>query len=122
MILKSGGVVRELIRIASVCCSKCLLEIRRDRSRDDIKINSDILNKALTDIRNDFAVPLNQRHYKLLVKIYRDLIPDPDMDNDQDFRNLLHGLFILEYRNDDLWFDVHPIVYDLLKRQGRLLA
>jgi hypothetical protein len=28
---------------------------------------------------------------------------------------LLHGLHVLEYRNDQVWYDLHPIVIDLLK-------
>jgi hypothetical protein len=27
-------------------------------------------------------------------------------------------LYILEYKNDDLWFGVNPIVKDLLERRG----
>ena len=37
---------------------------------------------------------------------------------DQTFLDLLHNLYILEYRNDDLWFGIHPIVQDLLYRRG----
>lgn len=32
---------------------------------------------------------------------------------------LLHSLSILEYQNDDNWFDVNPIVIPLLERRGR---
>ncbi|MEA5469510.1 P-loop NTPase fold protein [Spirulina sp. 06S082] len=123
IMLKSGGVLRELIRIASVCCTKCLLEIRRDKSRDDIRINAEILDKALTDIRNDFATPLSKRHYDILVKTYRELQQNTENDEElEKFRALLHGLYILEYRNADQWYDIHPIVYDLLKRKGLFLT
>jgi hypothetical protein len=39
----------------------------------------------------------------------------------EEFLSLLHGLHVLEYENDDLWYDVHPIVVDLLKRK-KLIA
>ena len=29
----------------------------------------------------------------------------------------LHGLYILEYRNDELWYDVHPIVTQVLRQK-----
>ena len=37
---------------------------------------------------------------------------------DQTFLDLLHTLYILEYRNDDLWFGVNPIVQEILERRG----
>jgi hypothetical protein len=33
------------------------------------------------------------------------------------FLNLLHTLCVLEYENDDLWYDLHPIIVDLLQRK-----
>ena len=27
-------------------------------------------------------------------------------------------MMVLEYQNDELWYDVHPIVVDLLRREG----
>jgi hypothetical protein len=34
------------------------------------------------------------------------------------FLDLLHGLYVLKYRNYEPWYDVHPVVVDTLKRQG----
>jgi hypothetical protein len=34
--------------------------------------------------------------------------------------DLLHGLHILEYRNAKLWYDLNPIVLDLLRQEGVL--
>jgi hypothetical protein len=115
IVLKSGGVVRELVRIARECCSQCLLLIRSEPERQDIKINDEILTAALKDLRNDFARPLGEKLYQILVKTYQDLTPE-DAKSD-DFLDLLHGLWVLEYENDDLWYDVHPIVVDLLRRK-----
>ncbi len=36
------------------------------------------------------------------------------------FLELLHGLYVLEYANDDLWYDLHPLVTDLLRRKNLL--
>jgi hypothetical protein len=33
---------------------------------------------------------------------------------------LLHGLYVLEYRTDETWYDVHPIIIESLKRQGAI--
>ena len=35
---------------------------------------------------------------------------------------MLHGLYVLEYENDELWYDLHPLVTDLLRRQGLIEA
>lgn len=118
IVLKSGGVLRELIRIANQCCSECLLQVRRSPERTDIKINSEILELALNDIRNDFATPLSKPHYDILTTIYHNLNPNNETDADrQKFLDLLHGLYVLKYRNADLWYDLHPIIFDLLKRR-----
>jgi nucleoside-triphosphatase THEP1 len=122
MILKSGGVLRELIRLANACCAECLLQIRMEAERSDILINQEILEQALNEIRNDFATPLSKPHYDILTTVYKTLTSDHETpENEQRFLNLLHGLYILEYRNADLWYDLHPIVFDLIKRRGYLL-
>lgn len=53
--------------------------------------------------------------YDLLKVIYED--NEPQNAEDQRFLDLLHELYILEYRNAQLWYDLHPIVTDLLKEQ-----
>ena len=122
IVIQSGGVLREAVRITSICCAKCLLEIRLDRDRQDIKINESILAEAIKDIRNDFATPLFNSDYQILKTIYEEYSPDGDTDIEkQRFLDLLHGLYILEYLNDDKWYDVHPIIADLLARKGYLL-
>ena len=41
----------------------------------------------------------------------------PQDGMDQVFLDLLHTLYILEYRNDDVWFGLHPIVREILLRR-----
>lgn len=115
IVLKSGGVVRELVRIARECCSQCLLQIRSYPQRNNIRINEEILQLAVKDLRNEFARPLGENLYTILVTTYENLTPKDAKS--EEFLSLLHGLYVLEYENDDLWYDVHPIVVDLLKRK-----
>ncbi len=116
IVLASGGVIRELVRIARACCAQCLLIIRQTPERTDIRIDAEILGLALRDLRNDFAASLGTSRYEILGETYRNAEP-PEV-NDPEFLKLLHGLYVLEYRNDDLWYDVHPILVDLLKRRN----
>ena len=37
------------------------------------------------------------------------------VDQTEEYRSLLHNLSILEYENGSLWYDVNPVVRDLLK-------
>lgn len=115
IILRSGGVIRELVRLARACCSQCLLLIRMEPDRQDVRINDEILEAALRDLRNEFAASLGTSRYQILATTYRDA--EPEEINDPEFLLLLHGLYVLEYRNDDVWYDVHPIVRELLKRR-----
>lgn len=61
-------------------------------------------------------MPLGKMAYEILQKTYHDFTPeDPKQP---EFLELLHGLHILEYRNKQTWYDVHPIVVELLRDRG----
>jgi hypothetical protein len=113
LIRYSGGVLRELIRIGNECCRICLRQIRREPDNTDIKISEEVLEEAVNKLRNDFALRLGKVDYEILQKIYIDFMPDDPTQ--KEFLDLLHGLHVLEYRNKKIWYDVHPIVVDLLR-------
>lgn len=120
MVLKSGGVMRELVRIARECCTECMVQIEIEPDRDDIAINGEILSTALQNLRHDFTRQIGSSLYDLLVEIY-DTADVQDSSN-EGFVKLLHGLMVLEYENASLWYDVHPIVVDLLKQKKLIEA
>ena len=119
LVLLSGGVLRELIRLAQECCRECMLELELAPDQAAVVINDAILAAAVKTLRNQFARSLGSQLYDLLVQIYGNFTP-PDARSPQ-FLELLHGLYVLEYENDDLWYDLHPLVTDLLRRK-QLLA
>ncbi|PZD73462.1 hypothetical protein C1752_02131 [Acaryochloris thomasi RCC1774] len=118
LVLLSGGVLRELIRLGQECCRECMLELELEPDQPDLVINTDILDSAVKTLRNQFARSLGSELYDLLVKIYAGFTP-PDARSPE-FLELLHGLYVLEYENDDLWYDLHPFVTDLLQRKKLL--
>jgi nucleoside-triphosphatase THEP1 len=118
IILYSGGVLRELIRISNECCRICLRLLRRYPDRTDIKINNQILAEAVNKLRLDFELRLGLAEYEILTTTYKKLMPEDPKE--QKFLDLLHDLYVLEYRNHDLWYDVHPIVTESLQKQGRI--
>jgi len=116
MIVKSGGALREFIHLASQCCGLCLKQLRRTPDKQDLIITSEILKNAIKEYRINLTEPLGENRYQILVDVYQNYLPKDGMD--QDFLDLLHTLYILEYRNDDLWFGVHPVVQEILQRRG----
>ncbi|MDZ8227764.1 ATP-binding protein [Nostoc sp. ChiVER01] len=115
IVLNSGGVLRELIRISNECCRICLRLIRR-KPEDKVIINDEILDQAINNIRNDFSMPLGSVDYRILQTTYNNFKPEDPKQ--QEFLDLLHGLYVLEYRNRQNWYDVHPIVVELLREEG----
>jgi nucleoside-triphosphatase THEP1 len=123
LILKSGGVLRELIRMTDLCCDKCKLVLRRqiregDTSQATAMIDAGVLAEVLTDLQINFAEPLGRKDYQLLKFIYAE--GEPENSEDQRFLNLLHNLYVLEYRNASQWYDLNPIVIDMLMQRGDL--
>ncbi|MBD2197762.1 MULTISPECIES: ATP-binding protein [Calothrix] len=115
IVIYSGGVLRELIRIAKECCRICLRLIRRN-SAESIIIDDNILFQAINKIRNDFSIRLGRIDIDILQNVYKQFIPnDPKQP---EFLDLLHGLYVLEYRTDETWYDVHPILIESLKNKG----
>ncbi|MEH2044631.1 ATP-binding protein [Nostoc sp.] len=117
IVIYSGGVLRELIRISKECCRICLRTIRRNPSAKVI-IDDKILLQAINKIRNDFSIRLGKVDIDILQSVYEQFMPnDPKQ---AEFLDLLHGLYVLEYRTDETWYDVHPIIIESLKRQGAI--
>ncbi|MBU7581465.1 MAG: ATP-binding protein [Nostoc sp. TH1S01] len=115
IVVYSGGVLRELIRIANVCCLICLRLIKQTPEAR-IVIDSQVIEQAIKEIRNELSLRLGKEDFKILKTIYEDF--EPDDVKQSEFLELLHGLFILEYRNDETWYDIHPILIETLKRRG----
>ena len=123
IILLSGGVLRELIRISDRCCDKAMQnirgQIRRQRfDQPDVVVAQSILNAVVTELQLEYAEPLGQVDFEALKLIYTEFKPK-DTEN-QRFLDLLHGLYVLEYRNALLWYDLNPLVRDLLVQEGIL--
>lgn len=112
IVLYSGGVLRELIRLSNICCRICLRQVRRTPDQD-VVIDSAILSEAVKQMRLDFETTLSRADYEILKTTYTRF--QPDDPKAQEFLDLLHGLHVLEYRNDEIWYDLHPIVIDLMK-------
>ena len=124
IVLNSGGVIREVIRLADLCCATCLVSIRREiktrgntPTSNPIRINDRVLGEVLADGQLEWAEPLGQFDYDLLVGVNRDRIPKNITD--PRFQKLWSLGYILAYRElERLWYSLHPLALKLLKTQG----
>ena len=117
--LLSGGVMRELMRLARECCTECMIELDIDPTLTDLQIDDQILKAATGNLRNNFAREMgSQSLYDIAAQVY---VTSKSVEGDG-FTKLLHSLMILEYENGALWYDVHPLVLDLLRREKMIAA
>jgi len=99
----SGGIPRELVTLARQASMEA-------RKADRTRIELEDVEGAARRVRMDYQVLLSLRQIELL----RQVSKSKQVDNDDEHRALLHNLSVLEYRNDEAWHDVHPIVLPLV--------
>lgn len=118
IVIQSGGVLRELIRLANKCCRICLRQVRRAENAEETRIDQAVFDQAVQDMRLDFEAPLGKADYEILQTTYHKF--EPEDPQAQAFLDLLHGLHVLEYRNGQIWYDLHPVVTNLLVLKGMI--
>ncbi len=99
----SSGIPRELVALAR----RASLEAMKSNQP---RIEAEAVEKAAQSKRRDYQVLLTVRQIELLDGIRQ----AKQVENDEAHRELLHNLSALEYRNDGLWYDVHPLIEPLL--------
>ena len=116
LIEKSGGVMREMTTLMQLACNEA-------RVAGKPQIDLPIARKAVAFIRNEYQRSLRVEHYQQLRLVARDkqvreihrVQRRPgEEEAELALLELLHNLSILEYCNEDSWWDVHPIVASLL--------
>jgi hypothetical protein len=99
----SGGVFRELARIIRT-------GIGRARRRNAEKIDKEDIEWAATEIRNEYRRILDKEDIRLLKKVNK----DNRLEYTDRLRSLLQILAVLEYRDEENWCDVHPVLRKML--------
>jgi len=112
----SGGVMREMTTLMQLACNEA-------RVTGKPQIDLPIARKAVAFIRNEYQRSLRVEHYQQLRLVARDkqvreihrIQRRPEEEESElALLELLHNLSVLEYCNEDSWWDVHPIVASLL--------
>lgn len=106
IVLKSGGSLRELMRLIQEACLETTGK----------KIDAAAVDKAIVNVRTELTRPMPQTYFTELAKIHK----SKQTDNTQDQRRILFYRYALEY-NGDRWVDVHPLIYDMpeFQRESR---
>jgi len=106
VIESSGGLMLDLIRLIQGAANYAL-------SGDKERIDLESVERMANEIRNDYRALLQPKHYRVLQQTQKD--KEKRIVNEEVVQELLHNLSLLEYRNDETWGDVHPIVKPLLR-------
>lgn len=114
----SGGSVRDLFRL--------LLSARSiARTDDKSKIDAESVNRAALRLRHDYERALipGRMYYPFLAQIHvtkgEDLLGTEVADQEKAkkycefFAKLLFNGSILEYNGDEMWYDAHPVIWDI---------
>ncbi|MBF8278156.1 MAG: ATPase domain protein [Candidatus Brocadiaceae bacterium] len=105
--IKMGaGVFRETARIIQIAADSA---IENKNERNYIAIQD--VQRAVREIRSDFKRILKMEDYETLKGVFK----DNEIRGIEKIGHLLHNLSILEYVNDETWYDVHPTLEELAK-------
>ena len=105
-IKSSAGILTELVRLIRDAANIANMEDRSRIEEGDVK-------RVVTGIRNDYIRILGKEDLEILkgVKNTKEKIGDEDR-----FHDLLFSLAILEYANDEVWYDIHPTIKGIIER------
>ena len=105
-IKSSAGILTELVRLIRDAANIANMEDRSRIEEVDVK-------RVVTGIRNDYIRILGKEDLEILkgVKNTKGKIGDEDR-----FHDLLFSLAILEYANDEVWYDIHPTIKGIIER------
>jgi energy-coupling factor transporter ATP-binding protein EcfA2 len=105
----SGGVLRELIALARDACSNA-------RAQNHTRVELVDVERAASQVRNLYRTMLTPRQLFALWQVHTS--PNKQFADNAQAEGLVHNLSLLGYANDDLWWDVHPVVLPLLEERA----
>jgi hypothetical protein len=105
----SGGVFREMARIMQIACTFAV-------SEGDEKLSVGPVEQATRKIRDEYRLFLTEDQYTQLGVCHK----TKELRNSDQFKDLLGNLSLLEYRNDENWCDVNPIVLPLIEEKKKI--
>ena len=97
----SGGDLRDFFRLVKLCVPQALYK--------SLPLPDAVIEAAENDLRNDMPLAHDDREW--LRKIQKSHKRELDnLDRLPDFARLTESKYILNYRNGEDWYDVHPLL------------
>ena len=109
LIEKTGGCLRDAFNI--IIQASRYTE-RQSKGKVDVKD----INQALKGEKSLLTRRITMGDYKALNEIHRKKV---EIEKDNDMLRFLEAHVVLEY-NGERWHDLHPLIYDFLKENGRI--
>jgi hypothetical protein len=106
IILASGGLMRTLVGLTQSAAVKAY-------ARGASRIEDRDAERAIAELRKDFAAMLRSEDYAILAARYR----DKQLSSDAALQQLLQMRALLEYENGEVWCDVHPAALPLVQER-----
>ncbi|MCP4158309.1 MAG: AAA family ATPase [bacterium] len=110
IIMASGGIIRDVIRIIQGCCLICVSEKKN-------VIDETVAKEAIDSVKNEFLRQIPKDLYDKLIAVKNSKSKRPDVD--QELQRLLYCLGVLEYINSDTWYEIHPLTLELVEEKER---
>lgn len=122
MILISGGVLRDLFLLIGEAAANADVYERPRIGADDwnkayLRLKRDYDNNIADNRINDKQFYPAENYYKVLADLAQN--PQKQVEHSEEVMHLRQNLCILGY-NGENWYDVHPIVRDILSSRGKL--
>ncbi len=108
LIEASGGLMVTLIELAQRSAVYAI-------SQGQETIGEEHVVRAIAKERSDYQALLSRKQLAVLHQCHQ----DKTLSNEEEIRDLLHNISLLEYANDEPWCDVHPAVLPLVKEYAR---
>jgi len=112
--LISDGALDRLISLSSGIPRE-LLALAWRAALEGLKAKSNVIDIAQVELAKDAELRTYQTILsKNQLQALRQVRKSKQINNDDDHRQLLQNLSVLEFRNTTLWYDVHPVVRSLI--------
>lgn len=112
IIKNSGGNLRQLISLIYNAAIEAL---------DDEKITSVHFNRALRTLRQTFSFTIREKiKIQLLTEIKESHYPNLDSNELSAFDELLHNNLIFFYYNDEMWYELNPLIEETVSKLREL--
>ena len=110
IIEKTGGSLRDVFR--------CVEQAAKYTDRGQLsRITAEEVNMALNDEKYNYLTPrITTKDYPALNEIHR---KKSEIEDSKDMNRFLEAHVVLEY-NGERWHDLHPLIYDFMKENGRI--